>query len=133
MAPIDELLKVPDIGPSTAQDVYEWFSNEGKDIPKKLSAYGVNVNSKSFKKGNEVKEGKLSGQIFVVTGELAAGTRDWAHEQIEALGGKTTGSVSKKTTYLVVGEAPGKNKVTAAEKNGTKTLTEAEFIELLNA
>ena len=77
-----------------------------------------------------VEDGPLSGKTIVVTGTLEGFSRDEAKDAIERLGGKTTDSVSKKTSYVVVGASPG-SKVAKAEKAGVPILDEAGFRELL--
>lgn len=82
---------------------------------------------------NNAKQGNLFGKTIVVTGELESYDRNSAQGAIEEAGGRATGSVSKKTDYLVVGSAPGANKLAAAKKHGVKMLTETEFLALLNS
>ena len=78
-------------------------------------------------------EGPLTGQTYVITGTLERWTRDEAAAALEALGAKVAGSVSGKTTGLVVGEEPGASKLTKAQRSGVPLLTEAELAELLGA
>lgn len=125
-ATAEELAEVPGIGTVVAASVLEWLGQErSRELLKKLEAVGV--------KAQPVKviEGKLSGQIFVVTGTLEMGSREAAEEKIKALGGKAGSSVTKDTTYLVVGDDPGKSKVEKALKLGTKQIDEAELARLL--
>ena len=82
------------------------------------------------KKQASKNSGKLSGQTFVVTGTLAGYSRAEAKKEIEALGGKVTGSVSSNTDCVVIGEGPG-SKVDKAKEFGIKTLNEARFKRLL--
>ena len=84
-----------------------------------------------FEEQTETSSGKLAGLLFVITGALASGSREAVAARIEAAGGTVKSSVSKKVDYLVVGEAPGGNKVAAAEKHGTKQLNEAALYALL--
>lgn len=78
----------------------------------------------------EEHDSRFSGMTFVLTGTLEKYTRDKASEIIEKFGGKTSGSVSKKTTYVLAGEEAG-SKLTKAEELGVKILTEAEFDEMI--
>ncbi len=76
-------------------------------------------------------EGRLTGQTYVITGTLEGFTREQAKAELEALGAKVSDSVSSKTTGVVVGEEPGKSKVTKAEKAGVPQLSEADLLALL--
>ena len=126
----EELCRCEDIGPATARDIREWCSVEqNQQICQNLEKAGVDMTSSTYRK--EVILGPLEGQTFVITGELEAFSREDAQRKIEELGGKATGSVSKKTTYLVVGSAPGANKLTKAKQLGTKMLSEQEFLALI--
>ena len=71
--------------------------------------------------------------VFVVTGTLPSMSRERAKALIEEHGGKVTGSVSGRTSYVVAGDKPGRNKITAAEKHGVQLLNEDELMSLLNA
>jgi DNA ligase (NAD+) len=75
----------------------------------------------------------LAGKAFVITGEIEGMSREDAQAKIEALGGKVTGSVSKKTNYLVVGAEPGASKLEKAQALGTAQLDTKSFLELLNS
>ena len=88
-----------------------------------------------FESGEEDRpvEGPLTGKQYVITGTLEAFTREEAAAALEALGAKVSNSVSSKTTALIVGEDPGKSKVTKAEKAGIPQLGEAELLELLGS
>jgi DNA ligase (NAD+) len=88
-----------------------------------------------FEVGDEDRPavGPLTGQTYVVTGTLETYSRDEATAALEELGAKVTGSVSKKTTGLVVGEEPGASKLTKAQRSGVPLLTEADLVALLNA
>jgi DNA ligase (NAD+) len=91
----------------------------------KLRAAGVKMSEE-----REKTSGPLTGKTLVITGTLDALSRDEAKDRIEALGGKVTSGLSKKTDYLVVGASPG-TKFEKAEKLGVKTLDEAAFLALL--
>lgn len=123
----DELTALTGIGPQIAQSIREFFTREQNlEVIEKLKAAGLNFQAVVSQKADS-----LSGLTFVLTGSLANFTRSAAKEKIEALGGKVTGSVSRKTDYVVVGAEPG-SKLEQAKKLGIKTLTEEEFSSLIN-
>ncbi len=122
-----ELSLLEDIGEITAKSVYEFFSQEQtKDLIAKLKTAGVKM--KEEQTGE--KDNRFEGMTFVLTGTLEKYTRDEASEIIEKFGGKTSSSVSKKTTYVLAGEEAG-SKLTKAESLGVKIITEAEFDEMI--
>lgn len=122
----EALTAVPDIGGITALSLMEWLhSPQGAHLVATLREAGVNMDSREAPVGD-----KLAGKTFVLTGTLEGFTRDEAGAQIEALGGKVSGSVSKKTSYVVAGEAAG-SKLKKAQDLGVPVLSEAEFIALL--
>jgi len=125
----EELVEAEGIGPERAEAIAEWFRDEdNRRLVEELRALGLR-----FEAGEEEKpvEGPLTGRTYVITGTLEAFTREEAAERLEALGAKVSNSVSSKTTALVVGEDPGKSKLTKAEKSGVAQLTEAELLALL--
>jgi DNA ligase (NAD+) len=77
--------------------------------------------------------GPLSGQVFVITGELSRFSRDAAQRAVQEAGGRAASSVSRRTTFLVRGQAAGRTKVEAATKLGVPIITEAEFINKLGS
>ncbi len=122
-----ELSLLEDIGGITAKSVHEFFSQEQtKDLISKLKTAGVNMKEEQ----SEEKDGRFAGMTFVLTGSLEKYTRDEASEIIEKFGGKTSSSVSKKTSYVLAGEEAG-SKLTKAESLGIKVITEAEFDEMI--
>ncbi len=124
----EELQKVPDIGPTVAASISEWFSHTYNQ--KLLDAFakaGVHVTAEHAATG-----GKLSGKTFVVTGTLDTMGREEAEEAIRQHGGKVASAVSKETDYVVVGASPGATKMLAAKKYGTKILDEAAFQKMLH-
>ena len=122
---IEQLESLEDIGYVVAKSIYDFFHNEQNiKMIKELKELGVQTCKE------EKEEGKLKGMTFVFTGTLSCCSREKAKEMVEALGGKVSNSVSKKTTYLVVGEAPG-SKLAKAQKLGVKTLNEEEFLKLI--
>jgi len=121
------LMEVPTIGPETADSVINFFhQEENMNILRKLKEAGIKMKEAVRKP----KELPLIDQHFVVTGTLATFSRQQAETRIKALGGTTGSSVSRKTSYLVVGANPG-SKLAEAQALGTKQLTEEEFLHLL--
>ena len=125
-APVDQLQTVPDIGPVVAASIRS-FAEEPRNraLIDKLAAAGVNMTSRQ-PPPDVTGPGPLAGTTFVLTGTLGSMSREEAAEAIERLGGKVSGSVSRKTTYLVVGEDAG-SKLDKARELGVKTLTEEAF------
>ena len=121
----EELTAVPDIGGITARSLISWFqSPQSQHLIETLREAGVNLESHEAPVGD-----KLAGKTFVLTGALERFTRDEAGAMIEAQGGKVSGSVSKKTSYVVAGEAAG-SKLRKAQELGIPVLTEEEFLAL---
>ncbi len=127
-ASVEEMAEAEGVGPVIAQAVHEWFADEGhRAVIEKLRAAGVNFTGPERSELPQV----LAGASVVVTGTLEGYSREDAEEAIKARGGKSPGSVSKKTTAVVVGEGPGASKVTKAEELGVPLLDEAAFEHLL--
>lgn len=125
-ASIEMLSEVPDIGQVTAQSIYDWFHLEQSiHMVNLLRKAGVN-----FESTREVTDSRFAGMTFVLTGTLTRFTRDEATEKIELLGGKASGSVSKKTTYVIAGENAGSKERKARELN-IPILTEDEFLNMI--
>lgn len=125
-ADIETLTQVRDIGAITAESIVSWFANEqSQHMISKLRAAGVNFESTAAQ-GDD----RFAGVTFVLTGALSLFTREEATEKIEACGGRVSGSVSKKTTYLVAGENAG-SKLKKANDLGIPVLSEQEFLEML--
>ena len=118
----EELTEVDDIGAVTAKNIRDWFaSQQSQHLLGLLRDAGVSMVS------TEEKTGTLfEGMTFVLTGTLSQYTRDKASEIIRSLGGKTSSSVSKKTTVVLAGENAG-SKLTKAESLGIRIITEDEF------
>ncbi len=123
-----DLQKVPDVGEVVAESVAEFFQNpEVKTLLSRLKKAGLN-----FERAQRKRTGsKLEGKSFVFTGELSSMTRDEAGEKVKALGAKTSGSVSGKTSFVVVGDSPG-SKADKARQLGVTILDEKEFLELID-
>ncbi len=125
IASANELMEVDDIGATIAESIKNWFEQESSvKLIARLCEYGVNMESVDTAVDN-----RFEGKTFVLTGALSRFTRDKASELIENLGGKVSGSVSKKTSYVVVGEDAG-SKLRKAQELGVEILNEEEFIQL---
>ncbi|MDJ0754903.1 MAG: NAD-dependent DNA ligase LigA [Ardenticatenaceae bacterium] len=128
-ATVEEIEGVYGIGPEIAQSVNVWFQDERhRQLLEKFRAAGLPFDQES---AAEEQSQVLAGLTFVITGTLPTLSRDEAKALIEANGGKVTGSVSKKTDFLLLGEKAG-SKLTKAEKLGVPTLSEAEFQEKIS-
>lgn len=125
-ATVEELTCIDDVGEITAKNVVEWLSSkQSRHLIEALRSRGVNMTSSAEPVGD-----KLAGKTFVLTGTLERFTRDEASEMIEKLGGKVSGSVSKKTSYVVAGEAAG-SKLKKANELGIPVLSEEDFLAFL--
>ena len=125
-ASAEELTLIPDIGAITAGFILNWFSNpQSMDLIERLRAAGVD-----FTSHEEKKDDRFAGLTFVLTGALSKFTRDEASAIIESFGGKASGSVSKKTSYVVAGENAG-SKLTKAQSLGIPVLSEEEFADMI--
>ncbi len=128
-ASLEELIAVDEIGDKMALSVMNFLGSENqRALIDRLKAYGVNLNH-LVETPVEAKEG-FSGKTFVLTGTLTMWKRSEAKKLIESLGGKVTGSVSKKTDFVVYGENAG-SKLTKAQDLGVETMTEQEFADRL--
>ena len=122
----EELKEVSDVGEITAAFIAQWFAQpQSQHLIQRLRDAGVNFESKVV-----MTDTRFAGMTFVLTGALSKFTRDEATEKIELFGGKATGSVSKKTTYVVVGENAG-SKERKARELGIPILSEDEFLEMI--
>ena len=125
-AGIEELTAVPDVGAVTADYIVKWFAEpQSRHMIQRLREACVNFESKRV-----ISDARFAGKTFVLTGALTKFTRDEATEKIELLGGKASGSVSKKTSFVVVGENAG-SKERKARELGIPILTEDEFLEMI--
>ena len=122
----EELAQVEDVGEVTAKAVSEWFLNPlHREIVERLRAAGLQFSGKW-----KVESGKLEGMTFVVSGVFEHFSREEIKADIENHGGKVSGSISGKTTYLLAGEKMGPEKLKKAEKLGVKILSESEYLEM---
>ena len=125
-ASLEELTGVEDVGEITARNILDWFSQpSAREMVERLRSAGVN-----FESQRTVSDARFAGMTFVLTGALTKFTRDQATEQIELFGGKASGSVSKKTTYVVVGENAG-SKERKARELGIPILSEDDFLAMI--
>lgn len=127
-APVEKIAEIPGIGPKIAESVHEFFSiTENVAVIERLRQAGVVLEEE--KAENELPQ-TLAGLTFVLTGTLEHFTRDEAGAQLKAMGAKVSGSVSKKTSFVVAGEAAG-SKLTKAESLGVPVLDEAALQQIL--
>jgi DNA ligase (NAD+) len=125
----EEIAEVEGFGPDRAEAVAEWFDDEeNRALVEELRAVGLRL---AAGEDERPKEGPLTGNTYVITGTLERFSRDDATARLEALGAKVTGSVSAKTTGLVVGEEPGASKLTKAQKAEVPILSESDLLALL--
>ena len=125
---LEDLSMQDDVGEKTALSIYEFFKQEQTiDLIDKLKSAGVNMESLE----EESTDNRFEGMTFVLTGSLEQFTRDQASEIIEKMGGKTSSSVSKKTTYVLAGEDAG-SKLTKAQNLGITVISENDFKEMIS-
>ncbi|MBR3325320.1 MAG: NAD-dependent DNA ligase LigA [Clostridia bacterium] len=124
---IEELTLKDDIGEVTADSIYTFFKEEQTvDLVNRLKQSGVNMLSLE----DEIEDARFEGMTFVLTGSLEKFSRNEASDIIEKLGGKTSSSVSKKTSYVIAGENAG-SKLTKAENLGIKIISEKDFEDMI--
>ena len=122
----EELTQVQDVGAITAKNIYDWFRQEQSvHLMERLRQAGVNFESKRV-----ISDARFAGMTFVLTGALSKFTREEATEKIELFGGKAAGSVSRKTSYVVVGENAG-SKERKARELGIPILSEDDFLAMI--
>jgi DNA ligase (NAD+) len=130
-ASLEQLQEAPDVGPIVAGSIASFFREaHNREVIEQLRAAGIR-----WKEGEPPKKASatpFTGKIVVLTGTLAAMSRDEAKDRIESLGGKVTGSVSKKTDYVVAGDEAG-SKLDRARELGVAILDEEQFLKLLGA
>ena len=125
-ATLEELTSVDDIGEITARNVLAWFADpQSRHLIERLREAGVNMTA-----AEQGSDQRFTGKTFVLTGTLERFTRSEATEMIESKGGKVSGSVSKKTAYVVAGEAAG-SKLRKAQELGIPVLSEEEFLKMM--
>lgn len=127
-ATVEELATIPEIGPTIAESVVNFFQNDqNRTVIEKLRQAGLNMKLPELPVGTVSQA--LNGKIFVITGTLANYTRDEAAARIESSGGRVTASVSKKTNYVLAGESAG-SKLDKAQALGIQVLDETAFEQL---
>jgi DNA ligase (NAD+) len=125
----EELVEAEGIGPERAEAIAEWFrDDDNRKLIAELKEVGLQLEVSDDEKP---VEGPLTGQAYVITGTLESMTRNEAQAALEELGAKVSDNVSSKTTGVIVGEEPGKSKLTKAEKAGVPLLAEPELLTLL--
>ena len=128
-ADVESIQQVRDIGSIGSQSIYEYFRDDvNRDILRRLREYGVNMELQD----TGIVDDVLAGKTVVVTGTLPTLSRNDAKNMIEAHGGKAAGSVSKKTDYVLAGEAAG-SKLVKAQELGITIIDEAEFLQMIGA
>jgi len=127
-ATVEEICEINDFGQITAECVVNWFSHpQNRALCERLAAAGLNTKSVAEPVGE-----KFKGLTFVLTGTLPTMSRDEASAKIKAAGGKVSGSVSSKTSYVVAGEAAG-SKLTKAQSLGVKIIDESELLSMIES
>lgn len=126
-ASVESLAMKADVGLITAQSIYDFFREEQTiDLINRLKSYNVNMKYKE----EQLEDNRFEGKTFVLTGTLENYSRDEASKIIEKFGGKTSGTVSKKTSYVLAGEEAG-SKLSKARDLGVTVITEKEFQEMI--
>ena len=120
----EELVALPDVGPTVIESIMDFDTTENRNLLQQLEKFGLSFEVTD----KQEKAGPLLGKTFVLTGVLEHFTRDEASKKIEALGGKVSSSVSKKTNYLIAGKNAG-GKLKKAEKLEIDVLDEQQFLE----
>jgi DNA ligase (NAD+) len=130
-ATLEQLQQTPEIGPVLAASVRSWFDESHNwALIERLKAAGVKTEARPEERASG-RAGPLAGRTYVLTGTLTGMTREQAAEAIERLGGKVTGSVSRKTTAVIVGIDPG-SKADKARELGVPMLDESALLDLIN-
>ncbi|MBE6100144.1 MAG: NAD-dependent DNA ligase LigA [Anaerovibrio sp.] len=127
-AELESIKEVRDIGDISAKAIFDYFNDQvNKDIINRMKAYGVNMELKDSGITSDI----LAGKTIVITGTLPTLSRNEAKTLVEANGGKAAGSVSKKTDYVLAGEAAG-SKLTKAQDLGIPVIDEADFLQMID-
>ena len=127
-ASLDQLAEIEDVGEVIAQSLFQWFGEDrNRRLLERVGQAGLNLRSALYQP--KAAPGPWAGKTFVLTGTLPTLKREEAAAKIEALGGKVSGSVSKKTDYVVAGDEAG-SKLEKAQQLGIRILDEREFLAL---
>ena len=127
-AKVDKARELGEVGPAVASSVVQFFdSHYGQEVLARLKGQGIEPESERTPRASSA----LAGRTFALTGTLERMSREEASRRIRSAGGNVTGSVSRKTDYLVVGEDPGAAKVKSASAHGTPTLSEGDLLDML--
>jgi len=122
--------RMAEVGPVAAKSVLDYFASAaGKKVLSRLCKLGIKPGNEAIKTASASARGRFPGKTFVLTGTLPSMTREEAAAKIEALGGKVSGSVSKKTDYVLAGGEAG-SKLDKARNLGVKIIDEQEFLKL---
>jgi len=123
---LEELQNIKDIGPVVGKSIYDWFNNKRNlELLNRLNKANIKIETSK----HLISNAKFQDKTFVLTGELENFTRDEIKEKIRSLGGDISGSVSKKTSFVVVGKNPG-SKYNKAKKLKVKVIKEDEFLKM---
>jgi len=121
-------MEVPDVGPAVAGSIRQFFVQEhNRDVIRRLREAGVHWPDMTPRRPGELP---LAGKTFVLTGTLSGMTRDEAKDRLRRLGARVSGSVSRKTDFVVAGESPG-SKLARARELGVEVIDEAAFLKML--
>ena len=128
-ATVEELDDIHEIGLTMAEIIHDWFADSGnKELCQRLTAAGVHTEIAEH--SSRQTDQRFAGKVFVITGTLPGMTRDEARQLIDAFGGRVTGSVSKKTDFVLAGADPG-SKLDKAVELGVPVIDETEFKKML--
>ena len=130
-ATVVELTTVDEIGQRIAESVVAWFNNrQNREIVAKLKSYGLQMSVSEEKLQNRSET--LAGKVIVISGTFAKHSRDEYKTMIEQHGGKNSGSVSSKTSFILAGENMGSEKLNKAQKLNIPIMNEDEFLDLID-
>ena len=128
----EQLTSIDDIGPKIAESILGYFAHTGnREIIERLRVAGVTMSVGDVE--NASASDRLAGKSIVISGTFSKHSRDEYKEMIEANGGKNTGSISKKTDYVLAGENMGPAKLEKAQKLGIPVIDEDEFLSMISS
>ena len=130
-ASYESLVEVDEIGGRIAQSILDYFADErNRELIERLKSYGIQMQLSETSMAE--RSDKLKGQIFVISGTFSKHSRDEYKELIEQNGGKNSGSISKKTNYVLAGENMGPSKLEKATSLGVQLINEDEFLTMIS-